>query len=394
MNHGYIILKSGKDQSPKRYHPWIFSGGIKKTSGNFTEGDMVKVFSNKDEFLGIGHYQPGTIAVRIFSFEDKMIDQDFWNDKLSHALNLREKFGYLNNEQTNACRLVNAEGDGLPGLIIDYYNGVAVMQAHSVGMHQLNTPLVEMLKNWFGHDLKAVYDKSSSSLPYHADIKTNDRYLYGAAINHKIQENSLQFQVDWENGQKTGFFIDQRENRRLLKSLARDARVLNLFGYTGGFSVYAAAGGCKRVVTVDSSQNAIELAKYNMSLNFDQSINHEALTLEAFNYLKQTDEKFDIIVLDPPAFAKHFKVLPNALQGYKKLNRLAIEKIQSNGLIFTFSCSQVVSRENFRKMIFTASANTGRKVKILDQLNQPADHPVSIYHPEGEYLKGLVLQVE
>lgn len=394
MNYGQIILKSGKDQSLKRYHPWVFSGAIKKTKGNFGEGDIVRVFNNKEEFLGVGHYQPATIAVRILSFEDRTIDAHFWKDKLSGALNLRKKLGYIGNNETNVFRLVNAEGDGFPGLIIDYYNGLAVMQSHSVGMHREKNLFADILKDLLGSSLVAVYDKSGSSLPYNASVEKEDRYIYGSPHDQLVKENGLNFKVNWEMGQKTGFFIDQRENRSLLKDYAPDARVLNLFGYTGGFSVYAADGGCKSVVSVDSSSGATELAKKNMELNFGNRVNHDALAQEAFGYLRNTEEQFDIILLDPPAFAKHHKVLANALQGYKKLNRLALEKIQTGGFIFTFSCSQVVSRENFRKTIFTASANTGRKVRILHQLNQPSDHPVSIFHPEGEYLKGLVLQVE
>jgi len=393
-DYGQIILKSGKDQSLKRYHPWVFSGAIKKTLGRFSEGDVVQVYNNKDEFMGVGHYQPGTIAVRILSFKDVTINASFWEEKLSKAVNLRRKLGYTDNETTNVFRLVNAEGDDFPGLIVDYYNGVAVMQSHSVGMHRQKELFSEILKDLLGNSLKAVYDKSSSSLPYNASVEKEDGFIYGDAKNHMVREDGLSFQVDWETGQKTGFFIDQRENRRLLKTYARNAKILNLFGYTGGFSVYAVAGGCQSVDSVDSSAAATELAEKNMKLNFGNDAPHHALSREAFEYLRNTEQQYDIIILDPPAFAKHYKVLPNALQGYKKLNRLAIEKIQPGGFIFTFSCSQVVSKENFRKTIFTASANTGRRVRVLHQLSQPADHPVDIYHPEGEYLKGLVLQVE
>jgi len=394
MEYGQIILKSGKDQSLKRYHPWVFSGAIKKTKGNFTEGDMVRVFNNKEEFLGVGHYQPATIAVRILSFEDRSIDETFWREKLSEAVELRKRLGYLEDDETNVFRLVNAEGDGFPGLIIDYYNGVAVMQSHSVGTHRQKGLFTEILKEMLGSSLKVVYDKSSSTLPYNASVEKSNRYIYGKANDQEVREKGLIFHVNWEEGQKTGFFIDQRENRNLLKAYAKDANVLNLFGYTGGFSVYAAAGGCKSVASVDSSSGAVELAEKNMELNFGNRVTHHAMAEEAFSYLKNMDEQYDIIILDPPAFAKHHKVLPNALQGYKKLNRLALEKIEPGGLIFTFSCSQVVSRDNFRKTVFTASANTGRRVRVLHQLSQPSDHPVSIYHPEGEYLKGLVLQVE
>jgi 23S rRNA (cytosine1962-C5)-methyltransferase len=394
MDYGKVILKSGKDQSVKRFHPWIFSGAIKKTKGNFSEGDVVRVFNNKEEFLGMGHYQTGTIAVRIFSFDDLLIDENYWKYKLESALTLRTNLGFTADSDTNVFRIVNAEGDGMPGLIIDYYNGVAVMQAHSMGMYRQKEVFSEILKELLGKSLMAIYDKSSTSLPYNSAAEKEDKYLYGKPTDYKVKEHGLSFYVNWETGQKTGFFIDQRENRKLLQSLSRDKNVLNLFGYTGGFSVYAAAGGCKSVFSVDSSQPATQLAEENMTLNFDGAVNHYALAEEAFDYLRNTEKNFDIIILDPPAFAKHHKVLPNALQGYKKLNRLAFEKILPGGFVFTFSCSQVVSKENFRKTVFTAAANTGRRVSILYQLTQPPDHPVSIYHPEGEYLKGLVLKVE
>ncbi|MFP4621855.1 MAG: class I SAM-dependent rRNA methyltransferase [Bacteroidales bacterium] len=394
MEYGQIILRSGKDQSLKRYHPWVFSGAIKKTKGHFKEGDLVRVYNNKEEFLGVGHYQPGAIAVRILSFEDLSIDETFWRKKLAEAVELRKSLGYIVSDGTNVFRLVNAEGDGFPGLIIDYYNGVAVMQSNSVGMYRQKELFAQILKDLLGSLLAAVYDKSSSSLPYHASVEKTDHYIYESSGDQVIKENGLHFHVDWEKGQKTGFFIDQRENRRLLKDYARDSRVLNLFGYTGGFSVYAAAGGCRKVTSVDSSSDATEFAEKNIELNFGSRVSHHALTHDAFQYLQQMEEEYDIIILDPPAFAKHHKVLPNALQGYKKLNRLALEKLQPAGYIFTFSCSQVVSRENFRKAVFAAAANTRRRIRILHQISQPSDHPVNIYHPEGEYLKGLVLQVE
>jgi 23S rRNA (cytosine1962-C5)-methyltransferase len=391
--YGKVILKSGKDQSLMRYHPWVFSGAIKKTKGRFQEGDVVQVYNNKDEFLGLGHYQPGTIAVRVFSFADQAVDHAYWRNKINRALDLRKRLGLWNQQHTNVFRLVNAEGDGMPGLIIDYYHGTAVIQAHSVGMYRLLDALVDILRELLGDQLQAIYNKSASSLPHKAEVEREEGYLWGKASHDTVSENGLSFRVNWEEGQKTGFYVDQRENRQLVRNYARDADVLNLFGYTGGFSVYAAAGGCKSVVSVDSSQKATELADQNMKLNFGDSVNHVATAQDAFEYLRQSDERFDLMILDPPAFAKHYNVLPNAIQGYKKLNRLAIQKIRSGGIIFTFSCSQVMSRENFRKMAFTASANTGRKVRILGQMTQPPDHPVDIYHPEGEYLKGLVLQV-
>jgi len=391
--YGKVILKSGKDQSLMRYHPWVFSGAIKKTKGHFQEGDVVRVYNNKDEFLGLGHYQPGTIAVRVFSFTDQAVDEAYWRRKISRALDLRKRLGLWYQNHTNVFRLVNAEGDGMPGLIIDYYNGTAVMQAHSVGMYRLLRPLVDILQEVLGERLEAVYNKSAASLPHKAEVERDEGYLWGQASQDKVSENGLSFRVNWEEGQKTGFYVDQRDNRQLVRNYARNADVLNLFGYTGGFSVYAAAGGCKSVVSVDSSKKATELADQNMKLNFDESLNHAATARDAFEYLRESDDRFDLMILDPPAFAKHYNVLPNAIQGYKKLNRLAIQKIRSGGILFTFSCSQVMSRENFRKMAFTASANTGRKVRILGQMNQPPDHPVNIYHPEGEYLKGLILQV-
>lgn len=392
-DRGHIILKSGKDQSLMRYHPWVFSGAIKKTQGSLSEGDVVRVFNNKDQFLGLGHYQPGTIAVRILSFEDRPIDDAFWKERLQDAIHLRKRIGLIDNPGNNVFRLVNAEGDGLPGLIIDYYNGTAVIQAHSVGMFRMIVTFADILRELLGSTLQSVYNKSGASLPHKADIDREEGYLVGVSPDNKVQENGLSFRVNWKEGQKTGFYIDQRENRALVRSYAKDADVLNLFGYTGGFSVYAAAGGCRSVVSVDSSKKATELAGENMKLNFPKGSNHEALARDAFEYLRESVNRFDLMILDPPAFAKHHNVLPNAIQGYKKLNRLAIEKIRPGGIIFTFSCSQVMSRENFRKMAFTASANTGRKVRILGQMSQPPDHPVSIYHPEGEYLKGLILHV-
>ena len=390
---GHVILKSGKDQSLMRYHPWVFSGAIKKTKGSFSEGDVVRVYNNKDQFLGLGHYQPGTIAVRILSFDDRPINDDFWKERLQQALDLRKRIGLIDNPGTNVFRLVNAEGDGLSGLIIDYYNGTAVIQAHSVGMYRMIEPFAEILRELLGSSLKSVYNKSRASLPHKADVERDEGYLLGVSRDDTVQENDLTFRVNWTEGQKTGFYIDQRENRQMVRHYAKDADVLNLFGYTGGFSVYAVAGGCKSVVSVDRSQKATELAGENMKLNWPGEVQHEALARDAFEYLRESEGRFDLMVLDPPAFAKHHNVLPNAIQGYKKLNRLAIEKIRPGGIIFTFSCSQVMSRENFRKMAFTASANTGRKVRILGQMSQPPDHPVSIYHPEGEYLKGLILQV-
>lgn len=395
MERVRVILKSGKDQSLRRYHPWVFSGAIKKMKGGEpAEGDVVDVYDNKDEFLGFGHYQIGSIAVRILSFKQREADTDFWRMKLRQAVRLRQSIGLLDNSTTNVFRLINAEGDGFPGLIADYYNGVVVVQAHSVGMFRVLDVLTDLLKEFFGDKLKAVYNKSGGTLPYKANVSKENHYLFGEAQQGSVQENGLRFDVNWEEGQKTGFFIDQRENRALLKSFSHDKTVLNLFGYTGGFSVYALAGNCKLVDTVDSSQKAVELAEKNVEHNYGKETRHRSIASDAFKYLDTTDTKYDVMVLDPPAFAKHHNVLSNALQGYKKLNRKAIQTIQPGGIIFTFSCSQVVSKENFRKMAFTAAAGTGRSVRILYQMDQPSDHPISIYHPEGEYLKGLVLQVD
>ncbi|MFC2115514.1 class I SAM-dependent rRNA methyltransferase [Bacteroidota bacterium] len=389
-----IVLKSGKDQSVKRYHPWIFSGAIKKIYGEPMEGDVVNVYSNQDEFLGAGHYQDSSIAVRILSFQEMEIGEDFIAERLNDAAKARMGLGLLENSDTNVFRLVNAEGDGLPGLIIDYYNGAAVMQFHSIGMHRQRAAIASGLKTILGEKLTTVYDKSASTLPARYASGFKNEYLLGETGNAEVMENANRFSVDWEKGQKTGFFIDQRENRNLLAGFADGKKVLNLFGYTGGFSVYALRGGAELVHTVDSSAHAIDLAKQNISLNFGKDTRHEGIKTDAFKYLESTKVEYDLVVVDPPAFAKHHNVLHNALQGYKKLNARAIEMIRPGGILFTFSCSQAVSKENFRKSVFVASANTGRRVRVLQQLSQPADHAVSIYHPEGEYLKGLVLLID
>jgi len=377
MNYPKIILKSGKDQSVRRYHPWIFSGAIKKIIGNVNEGDLVLVTDNKDEFLAIGHYQIGSIAIRIISFEERAIDTDFWKEKIKNAYQLRKTFGLAENENNNVYRLVHAEGDGLPGLIIDYYNGTAVMQMHSIGMYLNREHFIEALKEIYGENLKAVYDKSESTIPFKSEINAKNEYLFGESSEKIVLEYGNKFKVNWEDGQKTGFFIDQRENRKLLAEYSKDRTVLNVFGYTGGFSVYAMQGGAKEVHSVDSSKKAIDLTNENIELNFDDTSRHKAFAVDAFEFLNDIDNKYDLIILDPPAFAKHQNVLHNALQGYKRLNAKAIEKIKPGGVLFTFSCSQVVSKENFRKTIFTAAANTGRNVRILHQLSQPVDHPAN-----------------
>lgn len=389
-----IVLKSGKDQSLKRFHPWVFSGAIKKTYGPLNEGDVVTVYSNNDEFLGLGHYQIGSIAVRVFSFINVEVNGDFWKDKLEKAYQLRVKLDLTNNSETNVYRLVHAEGDGMPGLIIDFYNGTAVMQMHSIGMYLIREELARHLKEIMGDSLVAVYDKSEKTLPFKADIQPKDGFILGDAIPGVVSEYGNLFKVDWEEGQKTGFFIDQRENRLLLQQYSKGREVLNMFCYTGGFSFFAMKGGAKSVHSVDASGRAIDLTRENVELNYPNDSRHEAIVADAFEYLKDIKDKYDLIVLDPPAFAKHRDALGHALQGYKRINARAFDQIRPGGILFTFSCSQVVSKEKFREAVFSGAAIAGRTVRILHQLNQPADHPINIYHPEGEYLKGLVLYVE
>ncbi len=389
-----VVLKSGKDQSPKRFHPWVFSGAIKKMYGTPAEGDLVTVYSNHDEFLGIGHYQVGSIAIRIVSFEEVVPDYDFWKSKIESAWNLRKSLGFTENPETNVYRLIHAEGDGMPGLVVDFYNGTAVMQMHSIGMFQIREELVKALREVMGDKLKAVYNKSEKTLPFKADIQSEDGYLFGEDSESEVLEYGLKFKVDWEKGQKTGFFVDQRENRMLVQQYAKDRDVLNMFCYTGGFSFYAMKGGAKSVHSVDASAKAIDLTDENVELNFPGDERHKSTVIDGFEYLKEIQDKYDLIILDPPAFAKHRNTLPQALKGYKRINTRAFEQIRKGGILFTFSCSQVVSKERFREAVFSAAAISGRKVRILHQMSQPTDHPVNIYHPESEYLKGLVLHVE
>ena len=393
MERTKIILKSGKDQSVKRYHPWIFSGAIKKVYGNPVEGDVVDLYDNKDNFLATGHYQPGSIAVRILSFDRVNPDIDFFRERIKSAIDYRESMGLLNNPDLNVFRLVHAEGDDLPGLIIDFYNGITVMQMHSAGMYRMRKEFSSILAELLGDKLIAVYDKSEGTIPYMSGIKGVNEFLFGDSGPVTVNEYGYKFRIDWVSGQKTGFFIDQRENRKLLGEYTRGRNVLNMFGYTGAFSVYAMKDA-ELVHTVDSSAGAIEMADENIRLNYGEDIRHQSFTADAFEFLNDINDKYDLIILDPPAFAKHNNVLANALQGYKRLNMKAIEQIKPGGIVFTFSCSQVVTKENFRKSVFAAAANTGRSVKILHQLSQPPDHPVNIYHPESEYLKGLVIYVE
>jgi len=388
-----IILKSGKDQSLRRYHPWVFSGAVKKICGNPVEGDTVDVYDNKGSFLAVGHYQPGSIAVRILSFENITPDAEFYRQRLTNAISYRRSIGLIGNPSTDIFRIVHAEGDNLPGLIIDYYNGLIVMQTHSAGMYRIRKDLAKLLSELMGERITAIFDKSESTIPYMSGIKGSNEFLFGKAGQVIATENDFRFIVDCKTGQKTGFFIDQRDNRSLLTSYTEGRIVLNLFGYTGGFSVYALKNA-REVHTVDSSAQATELADENVKLNYGVTVNHKSIKGDAFEFLNTIKDRYDLIILDPPAFAKHNNVLANALQGYKRMNMKAIEQIKPGGVIFTFSCSQVVSRENFRKSVFAAAANTGRNVRILHQMSQPPDHPVNIYHPESEYLKGLVIYVE
>ena len=388
-----ISLKSGKEQSIRRFHPWIFSGAIKSITGNPIEGDVVWIYDNKDEFLGVGHYQPNSIAVRILSFEDVDPDEVFFKNQIKKALDYRKSLGFFDNPDTNVFRLIHGEGDTLPALIVDYYNGVAVMQTHSVGMYRMRHQIASILVELMGDKIKAIFDKSEGTVPRMAKIDVKNEFLYGSSQQVEVVENGFRFLIDWTTGQKTGFFIDQRENRELLTRFSSGRNVLNMFGYTGGFSVYALKNA-NQVHTVDSSAAAIDLADQNVNMNYGSDTRHTSFRTDAFSFLEGIKDKYDLIILDPPAFAKHQNVLDNALQGYKRLNIKAIENIKLGGVIFTFSCSQVVTKENFRKSVFAAAANTGRTVRILHQLVQPPDHPVNIYHPESEYLKGLVIHVE
>jgi 23S rRNA (cytosine1962-C5)-methyltransferase len=388
-----IILKKGKEQSVKRLHPWIFSGAIRKIYGSPSEGDIVEVFSDLDEYLATGHYQIGSISVRIFSFDRGEPDFAFWSAKIEKAYRLRQQLQLAGNSKTNVYRLVNGEGDELPGLIIDYYDGIAVMQMHSIGMYRIRQQLSEILTRLYGDQLCAVYDKSESTIPRKAGLEVKNDFLLGDQHLATVTENGCTFRVDVKEGQKTGFFIDQRDNRNLLSAYCRGKEVLNVFSYTGGFSVYAARNHASLVHSVDSSAPAIALADKNMALNDIPSGVHQSFCTDAFSYLREIKDRYDLIILDPPAFAKHNDALKNALQAYKRINQAAIEQLRPGGILFTFSCSQVVSRENFRKSVFAAAANARRSVAILHQLTQAPDHPVSIFHPEGEYLKGLVLYI-
>jgi 23S rRNA (cytosine1962-C5)-methyltransferase len=395
-----VHLKKGKEESLGRFHPWVFSGAIHHIDGRPEEGDVVRVVSADGRFLAVGHIQIGSIAVRVLSFEDIAIDQAFWKQRLSAAYDVRKsifpQWSKDNGQLTNAFRLVHGEGDGLPGLVIDVYDRTAVMQAHSVGMHVSRNEIAEALAEVLDGIVDNIYYKSETTLAYKASEDGGNGFLKGglATASDIATENGLKFHVDWLGGQKTGFFVDQRENRALLERYSHGRKVLNMFCYTGGFSFYAMRGGAELVHSVDSSSRAIDITRANVELNFPGDTRHEAYAEDAFKYLDRMGDQYDLIILDPPAFAKHKDALRNALMGYRKLNAKAFEKIRPGGILFTFSCSQVVTKDNFRTAVFTAAAMSGRRVRILHQLTQPADHPVSIYHPEGEYLKGLVLYVE
>ncbi len=394
-----VFLKRGRDESLRRFHPWVFSGAVAQVQGSPAEGDIVGVYSAEGQFLASGHWQVGSIAVRILSFDADPTAPGFWEDSIRRALAVREAVGLYDGENTNCFRLVHGEGDGLPGLIIDWYDGVCVMQAHSVGMFRAKGQICEALKAVFGERLKAVYDKSSGTAPFKAGLDLVDGYLYCAegfaASEAAVLENGRKFLVNWEEGQKTGFFLDQRDNRALVGKYAAGRRVLNLFCYTGGFSIYALTAGAALVDSVDSSARAMDLVARNIALNASPSQECNNYCEDAIEFLRKTPEgKYDLMIVDPPAFAKHRGALQNALRAYQRLNAAAIAKVAPGGLVFTFSCSQVVDKITFANTVFSAAAQTGRSVRILDRLCQGSDHPVSIYHPEGEYLKGLLLYVE
>ena len=389
-----VILKKGKEESLRRFHPWIFSGAIAAIEGSPEEGDVVEVYTRDGEWIAVGHIQVGSIAVRVLSFSKEPVDRSFWLKRLSVAFEMRRALGLTDRDDHNIYRLVHGEGDNLPGLIIDIYGKNAVMQAHSVGMHVCRMEIAQALKAVMGDDLKAVYYKSETTLPFKASLGQENGFILGDSDDNVAIENGLKFHIDWLKGQKTGFFVDQRENRALVERYAHGRKVLNMFCYTGGFSVYAMRGGAELVHSVDSSAKAVDLVNANIELNFPGDKRHEAFAEDAFRFLDEMDGNYDLVILDPPAFAKHKDALKNALRGYTKLNAKALEKMPSGSILFTFSCSQAVNKDQFRMAVFTAAAMAKRKVRILHQLHQPADHPINIYHPEGEYLKGLVLFVE
>lgn len=389
-----IYLKKGKEESLRRFHPWVFSGAIHHTDEDIEEGETVRIIAENGDFIATGHFQIGSIAVRVLSFNDIEINDEFWKNRLQQALDMRIGAGIADNADNNTYRLVHGEGDNLPGLVIDCYGKTAVMQAHSVGMHIHRNTIARILTEVMGDRVENVFYKSETTLPYKAELGQENGFIYGGSNDNIATENGLKFYVDWLKGQKTGFFVDQRDNRSLLEHYAKNRSVLNMFCYTGGFSFYAMRGGAKLVHSVDSSAKAVELTEANVSLNFPDDDRHKAFCEDAFKFMDKAKDAYDLIILDPPAFAKHRTALRNALKGYTRLNVKALERIKPGGILFTFSCSQVVTKEHFRNAVFTAAAISKRKVRIIHQLHQPADHPINIYHPEGEYLKGLVLYVE
>lgn len=393
MNYKKIILKRGKEESLKRFHPWVFSGAIAHIDDGVEEGDLVAVYTSAKEFIAVGHFQIGSIAVRILDFTEREIDDDFFYERLQRAYELRKSIGLIRPDN-NAFRLVHGEGDFLPGLVVDIYDRTAVVQAHSPGMHFARNTIAQALVKIADGLIRNVYYKSETTLPYKAQLDPQNDYIIGGFETNIAIENGLKFHVDWLKGQKTGFFVDQRDNRSLLEHYAKGRNVLNMFCYTGGFSFYAMRGQANLVHSVDSSSKAIKLTNDNVELNFPGNPRHKAFAEDAFKFLNGIDDQYDLIILDPPAFAKHKSALKNALIGYRKLNSKAFERIKSGGILFTFSCSQAVNKDQFRLAVFSAAAQSGRKVRILHQLTQPSDHPINIYHPEGEYLKGLVLYVE
>lgn len=389
-----IILRKGKEESLKRFHPWVFSGAVHHIEGDPVEGDVVEVLNSEGRFIALGHWQIGSIAVRVLTFNRQKIDTEFWKKRLASAIDVRLSIGVAGTAYNNMYRLVHGEGDNLPGLIIDIYGQNAVMQAHSVGMHVSRMEIAQALKAVMGENLKAVYYKSETTLPFKASLGQENGFILGESNDNVAIENGLKFHIDWLKGQKTGFFVDQRENRALVERYAHGRKVLNMFCYTGGFSVYAMRGGAALVHSVDSSAKAVELVNANIELNFPGDKRHQAFAEDAFRFLDEMDGNYDLVILDPPAFAKHKDALKNALRGYTKLNIKALEKMPSGSILFTFSCSQAVNKDQFRMAVFTAAAMAKRKIRILHQLHQPADHPINIYHPEGEYLKGLVVWVD
>lgn len=389
-----VYLKKGKEESLNRFHPWVFSGAIAKGTEGLEEGEVVQLFTHNNQFIAIGHYQIGTIAIRVLTFKNEAIDQEFWEKSIESAANLRKNLGLIDNPKNTIYRLIHGEGDFLPGLVVDCYGDTAVMQAHSVGMHFARVNIANAIVKVLDGRIKNVYYKSETTLPYKADLEQENGFIIGDDGETIAKENGLNFQIDWLRGQKTGFFIDQRDNRSLVEHYSKGKSVLNMFCYTGGFSVYAMRGNAKLVHSVDSSAKALDITNKNIATNFLDDNRHTGYCEDAFKFLDKSDNLYDLVILDPPAFAKHKSALRNGLKGYIRLNTKGFEKIKKGGILFTFSCSQIVTKELFRNAVFTAAAQAKRKVRILHQLHQPNDHPINIYHPEGEYLKGLVLYVE